>query len=237
MCESEYSPGTWIIPLSRPVGYHSRDLILRKRQQNGRKVGEHNKTQLNTGRASNPVTYSAFLNYAHLVIQINCNYSAILATKNPTDTHHLNCLEYSIRWLERACRVNLTFGLFRVEAALVLSAGMRHVAKDVPPEAGLLLTGAQLHTMNHLQALACSQATDEKGMKTKRTLRGVWPARTGHLLSCSSLTQGSSPQAKPDFSISSTPSLSLPFTSCPLSWTFLSNPTFCLRNLDPFGFF
>lgn len=72
--------------------------------------------------------------------------------------------------------MTLTFGLFRVEAALVLSAGMRHVAKDIPPEAGLLLTGAQLHTMNHLQALACSQATDEKGMR-KRTLRGVWSAR------------------------------------------------------------
>lgn len=58
----------------------------------------------------------------------------------------------------------------------MLGAGVRHVAKDIPPEAGLLLTGAQLQTMNHLQALACSQATDERGM-TKRMLRGVWSAR------------------------------------------------------------
>lgn len=80
--------------------------------------------------------------------------------------------------------MNLTFGLFRVEAALVLSAETRHVAKDVPPEAGLLLTGAQLHMMNHLQALACSQATDERGM-TKRMLRGLWSARQD--ISCHAL--------------------------------------------------
>lgn len=56
--------------------------------------------------------------------------------------------------------MNLTFDLFRVEAAPVLG----HVAK----EAGLLLTGAQSRGMNHFQALASSQAAGE-GM-TKRTL-------------------------------------------------------------------
>lgn len=42
------------------------------------------------------------------------------------------------------------------------SAGTQHVARDIPPEAILLLTGTQLHMMNHLQAPAFSEATDEK---------------------------------------------------------------------------
>lgn len=42
------------------------------------------------------------------------------------------------------------------------SAGTQHVARDIPPEAILLLTGTQLHMMNHLQTPAFSKATDEK---------------------------------------------------------------------------
>lgn len=74
--------------------------------------------------------------------------------------------------------MNLTFGLScGGSTGAQYTDAVYYVVKDTALGAILLLTGTQLHTMNHLQMRSTKDDDDEDAVRSLAS-------KTGHLLSC-----------------------------------------------------